>query len=110
MVAEKNSVWRAAGRTARIRSMSGKKAHVEHAVGFVEDEDLHAAQVDEPALDEIVQTAGGGDDHLGALAECLQLRVLAQTADHDGGASRCPRPFFERSRGSGSRVRAWGSE
>jgi len=36
MVAVKNSVWRVNGTSLQMRSMSGMKAHVEHAVGFVD--------------------------------------------------------------------------
>ena len=35
--------------------------HVEHPVGLVEDEDLHAAELDEAALDEVVQPSRRGD-------------------------------------------------
>ena len=37
------------------------KAHVEHAIGLVEDQDLHVRQVDEALLHEVQQAAGRGD-------------------------------------------------
>ena len=44
-VAEKSRFWRRAGRSSRIRRISGQEAHVEHPVRLVEDEDL-----DQPRL------------------------------------------------------------
>ena len=38
-VAEKNSVWRTGAVLRRIASTAGWKAHVEHAVGLVENDD-----------------------------------------------------------------------
>ena len=64
----------------------GQEAHVEHAVGFVQHQDLDAGQVDQLAAQKIVQAAGSGDHHLRAFADGLQLRVFANPADHDGGA------------------------
>ena len=57
MVAEKNSVWRSAGIAAMMRLDGGQEAHVEHAVGFIEHQDAHVAEIDELAAEEIV-TAG----------------------------------------------------
>ena len=39
----------------------GDEAHVEHAVGFVDDEDLDAGQKQPPALEMIEQAAGRGN-------------------------------------------------
>ena len=44
----------------------GLEAHVEHAVGLVEDEDADAVEGQVAALEEILQAAGGGDDDVGA--------------------------------------------
>ena len=38
-VAEKKSVWRSPGSSVQNAADVGQKAHVEHAVGFVEDEE-----------------------------------------------------------------------
>ena len=64
----------------------GQKAHVEHAVGFIENQDADAAEVDQRAAEKIVEPAGGGDGHLGAAANGVQLRVLAEAAHDHGGA------------------------
>ena len=68
----------------------GQEAHVEHAVGFIQHQDVHVAESDEIAAQKIVETAGGGDQHLGAFANGLQLRVFADAADDDGGADGSP--------------------
>ena len=44
----------------------GLEAHVEHAVGLVEDEDAHAVEGQVAALEEVLQAAGGGHDDVGA--------------------------------------------
>src|SRR5438105_9634065 len=38
------------------------EAHVEHAVGLVEDEHAHGAEVDHPALDQVEQPPRRGDE------------------------------------------------
>ncbi|MEY9224854.1 hypothetical protein ABH974_005277 [Bradyrhizobium ottawaense] len=40
MVAVKNRVCRVNGTSLQTRSMSGDEAHVQHAIGFVDDEQL----------------------------------------------------------------------
>ena len=60
------------------------EAHVEHAVGLVEDEDLDARQVDRPLADVVEQAAGRGDDDLGAGAQLGGLGLEADAAV-DGG-------------------------
>ena len=57
----------------------GAKAHVEHAVGLVEDEDLDLLQRDDAALDQVLEPAGGGDEHVGA-AGGGDLRAEADAA------------------------------
>ena len=44
----------------------GDEAHVEHAVGFVDDHDLHAGQEQLAAFEMIEQTPGRGDQHVDA--------------------------------------------
>ena len=66
-------VWRSAGVAARMRLIAGQEAHVEHAVGFVEDEDLDAAQFHQLAAQEIAEAAGGGDQDLRALADGVSI-------------------------------------
>ncbi|OIQ66599.1 hypothetical protein GALL_518300 [mine drainage metagenome] len=58
------------------------EAHVEHAVGLVEHQHLHRRQV-EVALGVVVeQTARCGDDDVHAAAQCVDLRLHADTAVH----------------------------
>ena len=59
----------------------GDEAHVQHAVGLVDDEDLHIAQQDLAALEEIEQPARGGDQHVDAAVELLQLLDEGFAAD-----------------------------
>ena len=49
----------------------GDEAHVEHAVGLVDDEDLDAGQQQLAALEMIEQPAGRGDQHVDAAVELL---------------------------------------
>ena len=49
-----------------MRSMSGNEAHVEHSVGFVDDQDLDRVQEQAAASGEIEQASGCCDDHVGA--------------------------------------------
>ena len=43
-----------------------QEAHVEHAVGLVEDQDFDAGQVDGPSLHMVDQAPGGGDENVHA--------------------------------------------
>ena len=61
------------------------EAHVEHAVGFVEDQDLHAGEVDATLASQVEQAAGAGHQHVDALGQGLYLRVHADAAE-DAGA------------------------
>ena len=60
------------------------EAHVEHPIGLVEDEDLDPAQVDGALAGMVEQTAGRGDDDLGAAAQRADLAAEADAAV-DGG-------------------------
>ena len=61
------------------------KAHVEHAVGFVEDEDFHMRQVDGALVGQVEQAAGAGHQYVDAFGQGLHLRVHANAAE-DAGA------------------------
>ena len=61
----------------------GLEAHVEHPVGLVEDEDPHVLAMQGAALDQVLETARGGDDDVGA-GGALGLRAEADAAV-DGG-------------------------
>ena len=51
------------------------EAHVEHAVGLVEHEDLDLAQVDGLLLHVVEQAPGRGDEDVDAAAQRLDLRL-----------------------------------
>ena len=59
----------------------GDEAHVEHAVGFVDDEDFDAGQQQFAALDEVEQAAGRGDQHIGAARDFGFLIAERNAAD-----------------------------
>ena len=61
----------------------GDEAHVEHAVGLVDDEDLDAGQKQPPALEMVEQAAGRGDQHVGAARDHLVLLVEGDAADQE---------------------------
>ena len=60
------------------------EAHVEHAVGFVEDEEGHAAELHVTAVDQVEQTARRGDEDIDAARQGLDLTAVAQAADDRG--------------------------
>ena len=57
------------------------EAHVEHAVGFVENEDFDVAETQRVALDEIEQAAGCGHQHFDAMHERAHLTSHRNAAD-----------------------------
>ena len=59
----------------------GDEAHVEHAVGLVDDHDLHAGQHQLAALEVVEQAAGRGDQHVDAAVDELVLVLEADAAD-----------------------------
>ena len=59
----------------------GNEAHVEHAVGFVDHQDLDAGQQDLAALGEIEQAAGRRDQHVGAAGDLGFLVGEGDAAD-----------------------------
>ena len=79
-VAEKSRFWRLAGSRARIAADVADEAHVEHSIGFVEDEDLDRRQVDRGPAGVVEQPARRGDHDLGAVAQSQHLRLEADAA------------------------------
>src|SRR5581483_11224694 len=62
----------------------GDEAHVEHAVGLVEDQDLDAPEIDRLLVHVVEQAPGRGDDDVDAVGEIVGLRIEADAAeDHD---------------------------
>jgi len=58
------------------------KSHVEHAVGLIEDKDLHAREAHVVVLHEVEQAPRGGDEEVAAGLELLDL-LLELGAAHD---------------------------
>ena len=81
MVAEKNRVCRLAGNFRDDFADIVDEAHVEHAVGFVENEDFDVAETQRVALHEIEQAAGRGDQHFDAVHERAHLTSHRNAAD-----------------------------
>ena len=65
---------------------AGPKAHVEHAVRLVQDEDLNVAEVDVVVFHEVDETSRRGHEQVAAGVERADLAVeLGAAHDHDGG-------------------------
>ncbi len=64
----------------------GCKAHIEHAVGFVDHKNLYLVEFEGLAFDEVEHAAGGGDEDVdaGAQGEDL-LFVFCAAVDEQGG-------------------------
>src|SRR5690606_33245387 len=60
------------------------EAHVEHAVGFVEDKILNGGEVHRTLADQIQQRAGAGDEDVEPGSQSLDLRVGADAAEDAG--------------------------
>ena len=69
------------GRSLQMRSTSGNEAHVQHAVGFVDHQDIDLGQHQPAALEMIEQPAGRGDQHIDAAIQLLGLVVHRDAAD-----------------------------
>jgi hypothetical protein len=73
-----------------------EEAHVEHAVGLVEDEHLELGHAGPGVLQVVEEAAGGGDDEVDAGLEGLLLRGVADAAEHRRAAEpRVLREAFE---------------
>ena len=62
------------------------EAHVEHAVGLIEDGDLNIAQAHFPLAHQVEQPTGGGYEDIRASTQGLDLRAGGDAADDDGVA------------------------
>jgi hypothetical protein len=86
----------------------GQEAHVEHAVGLVEDEDLEAGELRVREAEVVEQAAGRRDDHVGAAPERVLLRPHADAAEDGRARERRVRRRARRSaRRSAPPARAW---
>mmetsp|Transcript_65924 Transcript_65924/g.129701 ORF Transcript_65924/g.129701 Transcript_65924/m.129701 type:complete len:315 (-) Transcript_65924:112-1056(-) len=63
------------------------EAHVEHSVGFVQDQGAHSVEGHLPALEEVVQAAGAGDDEVHAVPVLEHLVSLRRPSVHGHGAN-----------------------
>jgi hypothetical protein len=59
------------------------KAHVEHAIGFVEHKHAHIVQRKRAAFKMVDQPAGRGDDDGRSAAQGIDLRTVRHTSDHE---------------------------
>jgi len=60
------------------------EAHIQHAVGFIDDQDFDGAAIEAFGFDVFHQASGGGDYDVGGLGQRRQLLVVTDAAD-DGG-------------------------
>src|SRR3546814_7072316 len=58
----------------------GHEAHVEHAVGLVDHQDLHVGEQDLAALEEVDESTRRGDQHVDAAIQLLLLRSEEHTS------------------------------
>ncbi len=58
------------------------ETHVQHAVGLVQHEHLHVAQLDDAAFHEVVQPAGRGHEDVDAAVELRDLPLVLRAAHH----------------------------
>ena len=83
-VAEKSAVWRSRGVRRRDPLDVGQEAHVEHAVGLVEDQVVDVVELERAAADVVDHAARGADDDLRASLEVVELAAVTR-ATIDGG-------------------------
>ena len=92
-VAEKKSVCETRRQVLEHPADVGQEAHVEHAVGLVEHQDLEAGEAGVGLLEVVQQAARAGDDDVDAGAQGALLRAHADAAVDGGGAdAACARP------------------
>ena len=81
-VAENSRFCRFCGSTASTRLDVVDEAHVEHAVGFVEHEDLDMREVERALAVVVEQAPGRGDEDVDAAPQLVDLRLHADAAEH----------------------------
>ncbi len=65
-------------------SYIANEAHVEHTVGFVEDERTHLVEAQVTLVDKIEKTTGRRDEDVDTASNGIHLRTLAHAAEDDG--------------------------
>ncbi len=86
-MAEKSSVC-LRGQAADDPLEVGQKAHVEHGVGFIEDERVQLVETGLVLAHVVEEPAGGGEEDLDAGAQGLFLVAHGSAADKDADAQR----------------------
>ena len=86
MVAEKNRVWRSFGYYRDHLLDVVDKAHVEHAIGFIEYEDRDMIETRVALIHQIEQATRRCDQNIEAALQRLDLWTLAHAAEDDRGA------------------------
>ena len=69
----------------------GDEAHVEHAIGLVEDEHLHLGEVHHAVAHQVEEPPGRRHQHVHAAAQRLHLGALADAPEDDLAAHAAPR-------------------
>ena len=86
IVAEKNERLAGEGDQLADALDVGNEAHVEHPVGFVDDQDLDAGQQEAAALGEVEQAAGRRDHDVRAAVDLDLLLAVGHAADQQRDA------------------------
>ena len=60
------------------------EAHVEHAVGFVQDQNFNAGQVEQALALQVEQAAWGGHQDIDAALDAIHLGFHAHATKHNG--------------------------
>jgi hypothetical protein len=79
-----------AGKSLRDATDVGDEAHVEHAVGLVEDEHLHLGEIHLAVAHEVEEPSGGSDQDVDAAAQRRYLGPLADASEDDLAADAAP--------------------
>ena len=61
------------------------KAHVEHAVGFVQDQNFNTGQIEQALALQVEQAAWGGHQDIDAALDAIYLGFHANATKHNGG-------------------------
>ena len=67
-----------------MRRIGFTKSEVEHLIGLVENENLRSSKRDTAISNVIEQTARCRNQHVNAMRQGLNLRAVANAAEHDG--------------------------
>ena len=87
-MAENSSVWRSRRHCGDDLPHVVDEAHVEHAVGLVEDEDRDLVEPDMALVAQVEQAPGRGDQDVDAGLQRLHLVMLVDAAEDDGRCAR----------------------